>query len=141
MGNFENGQLNGHFWIGMIGNGFLHGTADENGQITGPEITFIYPDGITALKGHFQDSFMIEAFNVDVEKYAMDENGILFASKFSKKLSDDEFYFDPPTNSSFGGGGQSPDPYEHKHLFVKNSSGNFFRGAVLSTKMWDLPKH
>ena len=48
----------GHFWIGMIGNGYLHGEANEHGLATGNDIAYVYPDGETALKGDFENLFL-----------------------------------------------------------------------------------
>ena len=31
IGHFKNGQAVGHFWIGLVNNGFLHGMVNENG--------------------------------------------------------------------------------------------------------------
>ena len=51
VGRFKNGQVDGHFWAGMINGGFLHGKADERGLLTGNDIAYIYPDGETAFLG------------------------------------------------------------------------------------------
>ena len=63
-----------------------------------------------------------------MEEYACDDFGILYVKKYSSRKSDQVFYFDPPTNISFGGGGMIPDPYETKYLKLQKSlvpnSGN-----------------
>ena len=61
IGRFKNGQVHGHFWVEMIGQGFLHGKANENGLATGSDIAFIYPDGETAFKGQFENKHMKKA--------------------------------------------------------------------------------
>ena len=55
LGRFKNGQVDGHFWAGMINGGYLHGKVDKNGLITGDKIAYIYPDGETAYFGHFEN--------------------------------------------------------------------------------------
>ena len=50
IGKFKNGQVNGHFWVGLCHSGYIHGIADENGQATGDDMVFIYPDGETAYR-------------------------------------------------------------------------------------------
>ena len=51
IGRFKNGQVNGPFWAGMIGGGYIHGNSnEENGLITGDDIAYIYPDGETSFK-------------------------------------------------------------------------------------------
>ena len=117
LGRFKNGKLEGNFWLGMLGNGFLHGKVDENGHITGDEIAYIYPDGTTALKGRFEKKFMQAARNVDVLKYQCDENGMLVVQDFTPPLTEHVFNYSPPTNESFGGGDLPltvRDPYEVK---------------------------
>ena len=43
--------------------------------------------------------------------------------KFSPRQSEHAFYFDPPTNISFGGGGDLfPDPYETRNVRLEKSS-------------------
>ena len=49
LGRFQNGQVVGHFWIGLINNGYIQGIADENGKATGDDIAFIYPDANSSL--------------------------------------------------------------------------------------------
>ena len=83
----------------MLNGGYLHGVVDENGLITGQDIAFIYPDGETSFKGHFENKLMKKAFNVDVLEYGCDENSGLFkVKKFSQPISDQEFFYEPCTN-------------------------------------------
>lgn len=124
IGRFKNGQIAGHFWVGMLKNGWLHGKADVNGLITGNDIAYIYPDGETSFRGRFEDKFMRKAFNVDVLEYGCDEHGLLMVTEFSPPLSDDIFTYDPCTNESFGGGLplEIRDPYEVKTVKLDTSS-------------------
>ena len=124
LGRFKNGKLEGNFWLGMLGKGFLHGKVDENGQITGDDIAYIYPDGTTALKGRFEKKFMKAARNVDVLSYQCDENGMLVVKDFTPPLSEHVFNYSPPTNESFGGGDLPltvRDPYEVKTVMLAPS--------------------
>ena len=125
-GYFENGQAVGRFWIQMQGSGFLHGKVDSNGMISGDEIAYIYPDGETALLGKFEDRVMKNAFHVKVEEFGCDSNGLFYVKKLSEKLSDQNYIFEIPTNTSWGGGGLHPDPYETKFLNRQESSGKFY---------------
>ena len=59
MGHFKNGQAVGNFWIGLSNNGFINGfITNANGDISGRNISYIYPDGVTALHGTFKKGFM-----------------------------------------------------------------------------------
>ena len=57
------------------------------------------------VKGYFEDRIMKNSNSVNVMKYGCDEQtGLLVVKKFSDPVSDQAFFYDPPTNSSFGGG-------------------------------------
>ncbi len=102
-GRFKNGRPVGHFWAGMVGGGNLHGVIDEaSGLITGNSISYIYPDGETALLGRFEDKVMKKAKAVDVKKYGCDANGMLIVTEYSEPWQDQNYFYDPPTMSSFG---------------------------------------
>ena len=119
LGRFKDGQPDGHFWLGLINNGFIHGKVDENGLGTSEHLAFIYPDGETALRGQFNNLYMKKAKHVDVLKYGCDENGMFIATEFTDPLVDYEFFYEPCTNSSFGGGSKEiQDPYEFKNAKV-----------------------
>ena len=139
LGRFKNGQVVGHFWIGMLHSGYIHGIADSNGLATGEDMTFIYLDGETALKGHFENKYMKKAKNVDVKKYGCDENGMFIATEFTEPLSDYEFFYDPCTNETFGGGSKEiPDPYEMKTVKISKSIvENSGEGVIMKR---DIPK-
>ena len=120
-----NGKVTGNFWIGLLGsNGFLHGEADEHGMATGDNLIYIYPDGKTALQGSFFDTYMIDARYVDVLEYGYDDYGMLFAKTFTKPIDNYTYNYDPPTNTSFGGGNTNhiQDPYEMKMVKMAPSS-------------------
>ena len=122
-GRFKNGKMNGKFWIGMLGDGFLHGEANSEGLVSGNSIAYIYADGETAFLGNFENRVMKKAYAVDVLSYGCDENGLMAVTKFSKPTQDHEFFFEPPTNISFGGGAPPSvqDPYEIKTVHKAKS--------------------
>lgn len=138
IGYFKNGHPTGKFWMGLLGEGHLHGEISSDFSVSGQNIAYIYPDGKTALKGKFENKFMIEAFHHEVEEYDCDENGLLFVKKFGPKLSEEKFFYDPPTNESFGGGNSIPDPYEIKLVKLEKSSILNSGDGVIAIK--DLPK-
>ena len=100
----------------LHGGAYLHGKVDQDGHFTGDDIAYIYPDGVTAFKGTFENKFMRRAMNVDVKEYGCNEDGLLIVKSFSEPLSDEIYKYDPCTNISFGG--EFPnhvrDPYEIK---------------------------
>ena len=124
IGYFKNGQAVGNFWIGLANNGFLHGVVDKHGHVTGENICFIYPDGITALYGLFENTFMKNAKHVEIREYGCDQYGLLEATKFTQPIIQNEFFYDPSTNESWGGGRSNKihDPFEIKNVILKQSS-------------------
>ena len=116
LGRFKNGKAVGTFWMGLKGGGYLHGEFDDNGTVTGDNISFIYPDGETAFLGRFENKYMKKAHAVDVLEYGCDDNGLLKVTKYSSPTQHHVFYYEPPTNVSFGGGAPLGviDPYELK---------------------------
>ena len=146
----------------MCNSGYIQGVADKDGLATGDNMVFVYPDGETAYKyvtfkirymiihivlkmflfshrGRFENKYMIKAKNVDVKNYGCDDTGMFIPTEFSDPLSDYDFYYEPCTNNSFGGGNWKdyPDPYEAKMVTVAPSSvPNSGEGVFL---LKDLP--
>lgn len=124
-GRFSNGIPTGDFWIQMIGGGFLHGKFEENtGKVTGDKLAFIYPDMETALVGKFTNFEMISAEEAEVVGVKCNDYGLQVVSEFDLK-GGPKFYYEPGSNSSFGGGKGFEgvqDPYEKKWLKLAPSS-------------------
>jgi len=119
LGYYKNGYAHGTFWIGMIGGNpyaHLHGfISNLNGTISGNNFSYIYPDMESAFVGKFENRVMKEAKHAKVVQLNCDKNGIPFVSKFSDESSDAIFYYESPSNISFGAGPDKvPDPYENK---------------------------
>ena len=72
IGFFSRGVLSGPVWISQLGGGWLHGVADQRGEMTGDQIMYIYPDLATVLWGSFDRGVMVRAVHTtlaDVGKY------------------------------------------------------------------------
>ena len=139
VGRFKNGKVHGAFWLGLINNGYIHGIANTEGLATGDDIVFIYPDGETALKGRFENKYMRKAKNVDVLSYGCDDTGMFVAKEFTQPLGDYEFFYDPCTNETFGGGSKEvQDPYDMKNVKLGKSQIPESGEGVIAIR--DLPK-
>ena len=46
--------------------GFLYGEVDRRGQFSGENITFVYPDFLTGLRGRFEHGVLVDAIAVDI---------------------------------------------------------------------------
>ena len=106
----------------MIGGGVMHGAFDANGQATGDRIAFIYPDMETAFFGTFENFVMKDAKEAEVKSLHC-EDGLVAVKDFEVKSGGPTFFFDPPTNESFGGGLKDGlDPFERKWVQLTTSS-------------------
>lgn len=118
--NFKNGKVHGPVWIKMIGGGFLYGHLDTSGKFTGDKLAYIYPDYETALVGRFEDKVMKAGQEAFIINTSNDPNGML-TLEFSEP-SGPVLFYSPGTNSSFGDGPRTPDPFEVKWTEIKTSN-------------------
>ena len=116
-------MAHGNFWAGMIGgrqnNGYLHGMiSPTDGTISGDRISYVYPDMETALLGRFEDRIMRDAQETTIEAITVDEIGIWKAAIYIQpKPKSPHFYYEPPSNTTFGSGPKGViDPYERRLL-------------------------
>ena len=56
---FKDGVPSGYCWKGLLGGAWVVGYADENGELTGDDIAYIYPDFKTAFVGKFEKGIMV----------------------------------------------------------------------------------
>ena len=137
LGRFQNGKASGNFWYRMVGGGFMHGKFDEEGKATGNDLAFIYPDMETALLGKFEDFVMKSAHEAQVRDAECDQDGLVVISNF-ENISGKEFYYEAPTNESFGAGPPGVlDPYERKSVLLTQSTIQEAGEGVIALK--DFP--
>ena len=118
----------------------LHGTiSNTNGHISGNSLSYIFPDMETSYVGRFQNRVMREARYAKVKELKCDVNGLPYVSTFSNESLDAIFYYEPPSNVSFGAGPENiRDPYEDNlvHLDVSavpnSGEGLFLKKGVRS---------
>ena len=65
-GRFEDGKPAGVCWKELDGGAFIYGHVDKNGDFTGDDLAYIYPDLKTALKGSFKKGVMINARETEI---------------------------------------------------------------------------
>ena len=121
-GHFENGKPVGAAWRGLIGNGWIYGKVDQQGDHSGNEIAYIFNDFQTALLGHFEKGIMVrkqnnalisslstyiivktsqmEAKEAKVQKEKCDANGIKEIN-FSKPFGQ-SYHYSPQNATSLG---------------------------------------
>ena len=90
-----------------------------NGDMTGPDMTFLYPDMKTGLQGSWQDGVMVAAREVMVNRVCVEEDYLRISCS---ACFGPEFSYAPSGANNFGC--SDPllrDPYESKYIEVKES--------------------
>ena len=89
VGSYFNGiPGGGPCWLFKEGGGYLYGHPDCNGEFTGNDIAYIYPDFYTCYVGHFQSGIMINAVEETVQGAELSDQNIMhlnFSSNQVKK--------------------------------------------------------
>lgn len=100
--------------------GCLFGRVNEDGEMTGDSVAYVYPDGHTALYGKFVDGELIEA---RLAKLVSNNNG---RPHFEVTQNSSVYTYDKSTSSCIATHTLLPDPYESQRVFVADS---LIRGA------------
>jgi hypothetical protein len=108
----------------MVGGGFMHGQFEmSSGQASGDDLSYIYPDMETAFRGRFENFVMKEAKEAEIVSIHCNDQGLMAVKEFKVYEEGPTFYYEPPTNQSFGAGPSGVvDPYERKWLKLAESS-------------------
>ena len=102
--------------------GFLYGQVDSNGEFTGDNITFIYPDFLTGLRGSFVKGVLRKAVAVDIVAERCN-TGVKELKIEPAKYNNDVVWEKEETNAKYIGKNRKVmDPHERKSVFVKNST-------------------
>ena len=134
IGMHRNGKPFGTCWKLIKGGGYIVGRVNEDGQLTGSDIAYLFPNIETAFVGQFVDGVLKEARVSKICDVILDY-GCIKVPKFAeptgpmyqRELSTSEFVTNSPLLK---------DPYEEKMVFVKQSlvegaqEGLFSRQAV-----------
>jgi hypothetical protein len=124
-GNFIGNLPIGLAWQSRSGRkmeGFLYGKVDQNGEFTGNNITFIYPDFLTGLRGSFAAGVLRHATAVDI----VAERCYKGVKELKIELSDHNKHVvweREQTNLTYiGKNRKAMDPYERKSVYIGMSS-------------------
>ena len=120
-------------WIGRYNHGILVGKACAiepdgggiltgevtDGEMTGPDLTFLYPDMETGLRGSWDAGVMVSARQVVINYVWIEDNQIEISCS---ALFGPEFSFSPSGIDHFGSSDpMMKDPYESKYISVEKS--------------------
>ena len=119
VGRFEDGVPAGHCWRGLLGGAWITGVVDQDGEFSGADIAYVYPDMKTAFRGSFKKGIMVDAKEALVSG-AKCESGLL-RLHFSQPVSGKSFRYDPPSATSFGDQPLVGDPLDNRYVFLFQS--------------------
>ncbi|KAL8207087.1 UNVERIFIED_CONTAM: Histone-lysine N-methyltransferase setd7 [Gekko kuhli] len=113
-GQYKDNIRNGICWIYYPDGGYLVGEVNEEGEMTGEKIAYVYPDGKTAYYGHFIDGEMLEAKLANL--FSIEEGKPQF-----EVVPGPVYSFDKSTSSCISTNALLPDPYESERVYVDTS--------------------
>jgi len=118
LGHYKGGIPHGTCWLALRGGGWLVGQVDQNGQFSGPNIAFLYPDFSTALFGTYANGVLVKARHSNLSKLEI-KDGILCPS-FSI-LSESSYCYWKSTKEDIQCPPLQVDPYEATLVDVRQS--------------------
>ncbi|XP_025777989.1 histone-lysine N-methyltransferase SETD7 [Puma concolor] len=114
-GQYKDNIRHGVCWIYYPDGGSLVGEVNEDGEMTGEKIAYVYPDERTALYGKFIDGEMIEG---KLATLMSTEEG---RPHFELMPGSSVYHFDKSTSSCISTNALLPDPYESERVYVAES--------------------
>uniref|UniRef100_A0A2K5RCC3 Histone-lysine N-methyltransferase SETD7 n=1 Tax=Cebus imitator TaxID=2715852 RepID=A0A2K5RCC3_CEBIM len=114
-GQYKDNIRHGVCWIYYPDGGSLVGEVNEDGEMTGEKIAYVYPDERTALYGKFIDGEMIEG---KLATLMSTEEG---RPHFELMPGNSVYHFDKSTSSCISTNALLPDPYESERVYVAES--------------------
>ncbi|KAM5194809.1 histone-lysine N-methyltransferase SETD7 [Mantella aurantiaca] len=113
-GQYKDNVRHGVCWIYYPDGGSLVGEVNEDGEMTGHKIAYVYPDGRTALYGKFIDGEMLDGKLA----FLKSEDGW---PHFEMVPDSKVFSFDKSTSSCISTSPLLSDPYESERVYVADS--------------------
>ncbi|XP_006034329.1 histone-lysine N-methyltransferase SETD7 [Alligator sinensis] len=111
-GQYKDNIRHGVCWIYYPDGGSLVGEVNEDGEMTGEKIAYVYPDRKTACYGRFIDGEMIEAKLATLTSV---EEGKPY---FELVPGSPVYNFDKSTSTCISTNALLPDPYESERVYV-----------------------
>jgi len=120
-GRYYNGEKSGKQWKRVEGNAYLYGELDDKNKPHGDSILYFYPDICTVIRGNYHHGILERGHLVHLSSIS-NQDGIIEPN--CKEYYDDEnnvFTYDNPSRFCISKNPFQRDPYEMRHVFVKNS--------------------
>ncbi|XP_029368990.1 histone-lysine N-methyltransferase SETD7 [Echeneis naucrates] len=114
-GQYKDNNRCGECWVYYPDGGCVFGEVNEDGELTGDYVAYIYPDGRTALCGTFVDGELIKARLATLTS----ESG---RPCFKVTHNSPVYLYDKSTSTCIATQALLPDPYENQRVFVADSA-------------------
>ncbi|XP_054648524.1 histone-lysine N-methyltransferase SETD7 [Dunckerocampus dactyliophorus] len=114
-GQYKDNTRYGECWVYYPDGGCMFGKVNEDGEMTGDSLAYVYPDGRTALYGSFVDGELIQAL---LATLTVGESG---RPSFEVTPSSAVYTHDKSTSTCIATHALLPDPYENQRVFVADS--------------------
>lgn len=114
-GRYKDNIRYGMCWVYYPDGACVVGEVNEEGEMTGKAVAYVYPDGRTALYGSFVDGELIEA---RLATLTTQENS---RPHFTVDPDSPIYCYDKSTSSCIAGHKLLPDPYESQRVYVGQS--------------------
>uniref|UniRef100_A0A8C6TLJ4 Histone-lysine N-methyltransferase SETD7 n=1 Tax=Neogobius melanostomus TaxID=47308 RepID=A0A8C6TLJ4_9GOBI len=114
-GQYRDNSRCGDCWIYYTDGGCLFGQVNEEGEMSGDSVAYVYPDGRTALHGRFVEGEVIQA---RLANLVSNGNG---RPHFEVAQNSAVYTYDKSTSSCIAAHALLPDPYESQSVYVADS--------------------
>ncbi|XP_061757526.1 histone-lysine N-methyltransferase SETD7 isoform X1 [Nerophis ophidion] len=114
-GQYKDNIRNGECWVYYSDGGCVFGMVNEDGEMTGESIAYVYPDGQTALYGRYVDGELIRAM---LATLTIIKTG---RPSFEVTPRSAVYTHDKSTSTCIATHALLPDPYESQKVFVADS--------------------
>lgn len=124
IGRFKKGRPKGPCWMAVQGDSWLYGTLDDQGDFSGDQNCFVYPDLSTVLIGKFEKNQMIEAYQSRIIGVKITQDFLELSLENVDKTKQPVFRNWPSTLTSIRCPWKLRDPYEDQFVMSTKSGLN-----------------
>lgn len=122
-GHYKDNSRCGECWIYYPDGGCVYGQMNDDGEMTGGGVAYLYPGGTTALCGSFVDGELVEARHAHATATATATACSLGQRpRFTPVANSPVYSYDKSTSSCIATHTLLPDPYESQRVFVADST-------------------
>ena len=107
-----------------MGGGFVVGNSESQNTITGSEISYVYPDTLTAIVGQFENETLMDGRLYDLVDFHNSSKCptpifvLSSMSSFKKQDENNVYHYEAANQTYLGKSVLQRDPFEEKYLYV-----------------------